>query len=164
MTDNVTVTIKLKPYLKEYIVCKLANRFDDRNNIILAIVKPFIERIPAGYKPISQPTDEEHLEVKIPTFESVETRDGKVYISKENQENIERIVHAHFKDALFSYIDDKARYTPEIKKCIMQFCADNNITYNHTNYDTLKKAYYRARKKRNIFQVNVPKMSLIFML
>jgi hypothetical protein len=164
MQDNITVEIKLKPYLKEYIECKLANRYDERNNLILTIIKPFLERIPSDYKPKKSTCQDEILEIKIPIHMKCETRDGKFYISEENQDNIERIVYAHFKDALFSYIDDKIRYNSEIKKCLLQFCSDNNITFNNTNYDTLKKAYYRARKKINIFRVSVPNLSLIFLL
>ena len=162
MCENLTVTIKLKPYLKEYIQCKFNGRMDERNNLIISIIKPFLERIPVGYRHKKNVNTEELLIIPLPVIDKF--WDGKVYVSDENLENIERIIYAHFKDALFSYLDDKTRYTPEIKKCILQFCSDNNITFNSTNYDTLKKAYYRARKKHNIFKQTVPVMSLIFML
>lgn len=164
MQDNITVKIRLKPYLKEYIECKLGNRYDERNNLILTIIKPFVQRIPSDYKSSRAINKDELLEVKIPIHMKCETRDGKYYINDDNLDDIERIVYAHFKDALFSFMEDKVRYNPEIKKCLLQFCSDNNITFNKTNYDTLKKAYYRARKKQNIFRVSVPKMSLIFLL
>jgi len=169
MSEKITIDIQLRPYLKEYIDCKFSLRYDERNNLVHAIIKPFIKRIPLNYKPKECEKNKVILTIEIPKHMRVETRDGKYYIPDESQKDIERIIYAHFKDALFSFIDDKIRYTNEIKKCILQFCSDNNITFDETNYETLKKAYYRSKekkkeKKEKSFPKSFPNLSLIFLL
>lgn len=152
------VKIKLKPYLKEYVECRYLPTFADPKNFLRVVVKPFLERIPKNYqyKPCS---DSNAITLSVPLLSDTYIGDGKVYISDKNQAHIERIIYAHFKDALVAYVDDKVRYEVEIKKCLLQFCSDCQITFNDTNYETLKKMYYRSKKSDKNISFSVPKLS-----
>jgi len=89
------------------------------------------------------PVGNDYMEIELSTWDDIETRRGTVYISPENNEHFERILDKHFKDMFFSYVDDKIRYTRQVKRVIMQFCSDYNFTFNDINYEMLKKSYYR---------------------
>ena len=148
-----TITIKLEPYLQEYITCKLDDPVASSRNILGAIIKPFVEKRPPDVAP-EFPKGPKYFTLELKRENSVEIRRGSYYITAENQRHIERILKAHFRDALFSFIDDKIRYTlvdqsgrtlrgNKIKNVILQFCSENNITFSRLNYETLKKNYYR---------------------
>lgn len=149
-----TLTIKLEPYLQEYLTCKLSDPvYASSRNIVGAVVKPFLETMPRNMKHVRM-EGPEYLTFEIPHVSWINNRNGTVWISPENQKNVERILKAHFKDALFSYINDKRRYRRvdpngkilqrlKIKDILLQFCSDNNITFSKVNYETLKKVYYR---------------------
>jgi hypothetical protein len=163
---NPTITIKLKPYLQEYLVCKLnSDDLTAKRTLIGVFMKPFLEYRPSGEQPEFS-TGKEYVTIKLPTYRDIDVRNGTIYISENNQVEFERILNAHFWDVFFSFIDDKVRYFHSnttkkgaIKKCILQFCSDYNISYNHLNYEMMKKAYYRERcsggKNRNIFTNNL---------
>lgn len=148
------LTIKLEPYLQEYLTCKLNDPvFASGRNIIGAIIRPFLELVPKNKTP-ERTLGTNSFTFEIPHQDWIDNRAGTVWISPYNQKNVERILKAHFKDALFSYVDDKRRYRIMdnngkvlrrscIKDILLQFCSDNNITFNKVNYETLKKIYYR---------------------
>lgn len=150
-----TLTIKLEKYLQEYLLCRLRGSEISTTNIIGALISPFIELIPADfeYKKYSGP---EYITFELPAMiNKMPTTDRAVYMSAENQRTFERILKCHFKDIFFSYVDDKIRYQPKIKKCILQFCADYKITYQHVNYEMLKKDYYRKRGKKSCIKMSL---------
>jgi hypothetical protein len=165
-----TLTIKLKPYLQEFLQCKLGDEAAEasKTTLIGAILSPLIEYAPRDYvhKPQKGP---EYITFELPDrLGNKDTKKGNIYISEENQREFERILSNYFKDVFFQYVDDKIRYTGEIKKCILGFCADYYITFNTITYEMLKKAYYRRKKQaslRNIFSVKMSlSCPLIFLL
>ena len=165
-----TLTIKLKPHLQEFLICKLADEASEasKKNLIGAILSPLIDYAPKDYV-FEKLSGKEYITFELPDrLGGKDTRQRAVVISNKNQREFERILGIYFMDIFFQYVDDKIRYTSEIKKCIMQFCADYNISYNHINYERLKKAYYRRQKaqnRKNNFAVNLSLTSpLIFLL
>lgn len=156
MNTRQTVTVKLKPYLQEYLICKLQEPLTaSKRNIIGAMIQPFLEVRPRNIAPEFH-SGPEYITFELPVSGSPNTRNGTVYVTEENQRNFERILDAHFKDLFFSYADDKLRYSilepgsrtvrnPEIKNVILQFCADFNLSFNNITYEMLKKSYYRRR-------------------
>ena len=156
MSDKQTITIKLKPYLQEYLRCKLQEPLTaSKRNIIGIMIQPFLEIRPRSVHP-QFATGNDSITFDLPVSGNPNTRHGTVYISEENQKHFEKILDAHFKDLFFSFADDKIRYTileagsnsaknPEIKSVILQFCADFNISFNNITYEMLKKSYYRRR-------------------
>lgn len=164
MEESQTLTIKLKPYLQEYLRCKLKDPEISNRNIIGALLNPFIEYIPKDVV-IKPQTGEEYITFPIRWGSSSKKNNQRgVYVSEQNQKDFERILSLHFKDIFFSYIDDKIRYNKEIKKCILQFCMDYKISFNNITYDMLKKSYYRQKKSEKSvgkFSLSCP---LIFIL
>lgn len=149
-----TITIRLKPHLQEYLRCKLGQEsLTAKRTFIGPLLRPFLQIRPQKVPPVMA-TGEEYITIEIPTYMRFEVRRGSAYMSERNQAEFERILNAHFWDYFFSYMDDKVRYFASettrkgaIKRCILQFCSDNNISYNHINYEMMKKAYYRRRKE-----------------
>jgi hypothetical protein len=153
MNERPTITIKLKPWLQEFLRCKLKDDTASRKNIVGALLTPYIEYTPKDYK-FQNMGGPDYMTFELPALiGDKNTRGGNIYVSEANQKNFERILDLMFKDHFFYYMDDKVRYTESItgksgaiKRCIEQFCMDMHITYNHINYEMLKKAYYRRRE------------------
>jgi len=150
-----TVTIKLEKYLQEYLLCRLRRSEISTTNIIGALISPFIEVMPADhqYKKLTGP---EYISFQLPAMiNKIPTSIQNVYISEENQRQFEKFLKCHFKDIFFAYIDDKIRYQPKIKNCILQFCADYDITFQHITYEMLKKSYYRKKGKKSLIKMSL---------
>jgi hypothetical protein len=151
-----TITIKIKPYLQEFIICALGDEAPkaSRRNFIGAILSPLLEYTPQDHVP-RQIKGEDSFTFPLPREAyGKETRRGTLYVSKENQLIFERILRIYFKSIFFQFVDDKIRYNRQIKDCILMFCAHYQITFNKINYEMLKKSYYRYRKslkKRSFF-------------
>jgi hypothetical protein len=147
MSDQVTIQIKILPYLKEFIEAKHGNpALASSNTAFGVILKPFLEPIPIGVtvKPVK---GNDVLTIIIPKYDNSPGSFQNVYISESNQIEFETAYRSYFKELFFSAVDDKFRLVGSYKKTILQFCSDNNITYTKINYETLKKLYYRYRKK-----------------
>jgi hypothetical protein len=148
-----TITIKLKPYLQEFLQCKLGDQAAEgsRRNLVGAILTPLIEYAPNDYK-FEKLEGPEYFTLEIPQSLGKETRYGVICMSESNQVMFERILKHYFNDIFFQYVEDKIRYSrekyglPQIKECILAFCADYNISHNEINYEMLKKKYYRRKK------------------
>lgn len=172
-----TVSIRLKPYLQEYLRCKLqeAELTAWKNSLIGSMLRPFLEITKKEQIPVFHHKDENWITFRLPLYHDLEVRRHSVTISEENMAYFANSLEAHFKDFFFSYMDDKVRYTSNtgkrgaIKKCIIQFCADMHISYNYLNYEMLKKSYYRRRneiqKKPSFFASKLSlRCPLIFLL
>jgi hypothetical protein len=172
MTD--CVTIKLKPYLQDFVrgflnddVVKASTR-----NFIGKMLRIFIQYYPKDYKPVFAKSVY-HITIELHFFTNTVDLRGNVYMSEENQRSFESMLDDFFKNLFYQYMDDKIRYNDEIKKCIIDFCDFYNITYSVINYEMLKKSYYRhrdktggkiskkGRKKSNSLSLNCP---LFFLL
>ncbi len=143
-----TITVKLKPYLQEFVVCALADEAPkaSRRNFIGAILSPLLEYTPEDHVP-GQMKGEEYVCFPLPREAyGKEPRRGTLHLSEENQRIFERIINIYFKSIFFQFVDDKIRYKGQIKECILMFCAHYQITFNKINYEMLKKSYYRYRK------------------
>ena len=174
-----TITIKLKPYLQEFLRCKLQDAEQltaSKRNIIGVLLRPMLEIKKKDEFPVFHRNDKEWITFNLPRYEDeFDVRGNSVTISEKNMKYFEDCLEAYFKDLFFSYMDDKVRYMSDpgkrggIKKCIIQFCADCDITFNCINYEMLKKSYYRRRleinKKFYLFSRNLSfKRPLIFLL
>jgi len=144
--DRPTITIKLKPYLQEYLLCSLDTNRASRNNLIGKLLKPLLEVRPPDQIPVF-PKGPEYITFVLPYYNDLWVK-SNLWVSKRNQEIFESYLEWHFKDLFYQYMDDKVRFYKSFKKCILQFCYDHNITFSHLNYELLKKNYYRKRVRR----------------
>lgn len=158
--EKQTVTIKLKPYLQDYLKGRLNDRLSaDSKNIIGAFLKPFLEYRPKSLPPVFFDSPE-YITFDLPFYDKLNTRNGSVYVSDENQVAFQQILESHFKDLFYQYMYDKIRYDilvngkrvrrGQIKNVILQFCSDYDIPFNNMNYDLLQKSFYRNRKKMGL--------------
>lgn len=161
MAERQTITIRLKPWLQEFLVCSLHDPgVASKKNVIGAMLTPFLEYAPCDYRPING-KGEEYISFELPDhIAGKNPKNSSLIVSDENQKNFERMLDLYFKDLFYNYIDDKIRYNREIKKCIYQFCADYCITFNSVSYEMLKKSYYRRTKREKKTKIISAKMSL----
>ncbi len=155
-----TISIKLKPYLQEYLFCQLNTDIAYKTNIIGKLLKPLLEKRPKDVFP-HLVDSYEYIQIKLPNNDDININ-GNLWVSPKNQIIFEDFLEWHFKQLFYNYMNDKVRYNKSFKSTILQFCADHNFTFAHMNYDLLKKDYYRKRKKYNnklILQDFVPALS-----
>ena len=145
--ERPTITIKLKPYLQEYLVCELKSEIAHKTNIIGKLLKPLLEIRPRDAMPdlVKGP---EYISLGLPFNDDVNIR-GNLWVSPKNQAIFEEFLEWHFKQLFFHYMNDKVRYSKSFKKSILQFCVDHDFTFANMNYEMLKKDYYRKRKRKN---------------
>jgi hypothetical protein len=162
MTERQTITIKLKPWLQEFLTCSLQDpTVASKTNIIGTLLTPFLEYAPADYVPDLHNT-EETISFELPDhIANKNPKRGTLYLSEDNQKNFERVMDRYFKDLFYNYIDDKIRYNKQIKTCIYQFCADYRITFNNVSYEMLKKSYYRRHDRQKKHKKTGAKLSLM---
>ena len=159
-SERPTLTVKLKPYLQEYLRSELRRSHVSKRNILGVILMPLLEKRPAGIPPI-MPKGEDFITFTLPFTRDINIR-GDVWISPVNQEMLEKYLEWYFKQLFFNYMNDKVRYCGSFKKAILQFCADYEFAMNHINYEMLKKDYYRKRKRKKeekSFPLSVPGLS-----
>jgi hypothetical protein len=139
-----------------------------RRNLIGAMLSPLVQYAPKDYV-FANVSGPEYITFELPhELGGKDMRGGAIIISNNNQREFERLLGIYFKDIFFRYVDDKIRYTGEIKKCILMFCGDYNISFNSITYEMLKKSYYRYKKGLATRKILSSKLSLccplIFML
>lgn len=154
MRNKQTIIIKLKPYLQEYLKCKLDGEpLVSRKNIIGALMEPFIEYAPKDYivcNITKLRNDENFIELPIEDGINGKRIDRAIYVSEHNQLVFQRLLTKHFDEVFISFVDDKIATTHQIKKAILLFCSFYNVPFNKVNYETLKKKYQRRKILNNI--------------
>ena len=158
-----TITIKLKPYLQEYVLSQLTNPVATKRAIIGRLIRAFIELRPPDTPPLIS-NDINHITFILPHYDDFNVN-SNFWISPKNQRMIEDILMDHFKNMFYDYMDDRVRHYKSFKRVIIQFCIDKNFTFAFINYEMLKKDYYRRRKSKpnkdkKRLSVFVPEMSL----
>jgi hypothetical protein len=147
MSSGITTTIKIKPYLKEFILCRfLSGQYrSSADDILGQTIKPFLVSSPENLTRITATSDDNFFTFELPNYS-----DKKVtyhnYIRPEHQRYIERIFEYFFREAMFHFVKQNHELNRgDIKDWIINWCNLNNITFAKVNYETLKKAYWRYR-------------------
>ncbi len=147
LSDNrASITIKLKPYLQEYLLCELRSNMASKRNIIGIILNPYLEKRPDDIAPFI-PEGPEYITFFLPGDKKKNIR-GNLWVSPGNQLIFERFIEWHFKQIFFHYMNYRVKECRSFKKAIIQFCVDHEFTFSHINYELLKKDYYRKRKRK----------------
>ncbi len=161
MGDRPTVTIRLKPWLQEFLICSINDLVASKKNLIGAMITPLLDYVPDDHSFINTEGDE-FITFELPDhIGGKNTRCGTVYMSEENQKTFERMLDIYFKDVFFNYVQDKIRYKNQIKISIYQFCADYRISFNSISYEMLKKSYYRRCEREKKTKKLSAKLSLM---
>lgn len=147
MPSGMTVTIKLKPYLQEYLISALNGNLEaGKKSIIGVLLRPFLEIPPIDFIP-KRYSGSEYITFELPYYNDLNVK-YNYHVTDGNQIMFEESLDVWFKEIFYQYMDDKYRYIKSYKKCILQFCSDHNITFTHITYEMLKKSYYRKLKDR----------------
>ena len=148
MSSGITCTIKMKPYLKEFVICRYlkGSYISNADDAIGSTIKPFLVASPPGLIRINANTNDSYFTFELPNY-----TDKKVniynYIQPENQRYIEKIFEMLFRESMFHFVLQNLELNKgDIKDWIICWCRMNNVTFAKVNYDTLKKAFWRYRK------------------
>ncbi len=149
-TVRPSVTIKLKPYLQEFLKCKLqqAATMASTKHFIGATIAPLLEYSDKNTMP-QMGSGPEYISFELPHWIGGKNiRNHSVYMPEKNQEEFQRILSMYFREVFYQYVDDKIRFQRQAKKCILSFCTYYNISFDRITFEMLKKSYYRYRKKK----------------
>ncbi|MBI9052479.1 MAG: hypothetical protein JEY96_01595 [Bacteroidales bacterium] len=142
---NITVDIRIKPYLQEFYECMLGMPIQaSKKNLIGPIIYPHLETPPKKL-PEKNPKYN-YMTVELVDFENKRI-EYKNYISEFNQPNIASLLHNLFKEIFFKFVDARMEAGFNKKTSIFQFCERYNVSYNQVNYENLKKKHDRYVKE-----------------
>jgi len=145
MSSGHIVAVNIRPYLKDYLI----NRFGKepikatmRNKLFPFLVK-FLTPIPKRWRP---PVKEEGtLLIELPFNDAVNIRHLN-YINPRHYVKINTYLYGLFYYHFIEYMNEKViEKRWQIKYAIVNFIDVNNMNWDCTNYETLKRIYYRYR-------------------
>jgi hypothetical protein len=160
MPSDIIIDVKLnKPFLKEFIISMYKSDpvIASTKNAIGIFIKQLLEKPPKELKHIKN--DESNtIKIILPNYNDKRINSCN-YISEHNQNLFSSFIFSLFRDMFFTYINERLKLGFQKKDSILQFCYDNNISFDKTNYETLKKLYDRYNKREKINNKIVNKMS-----
>ena len=148
MPSGQIVSIKIAPYLKEFFIYKHGAEpiRATRETKFFMFICQFLSRKPKkGWKP--PVVSEDTLLVELPYNEFIKIRDY-CYINPRFYPEIKTYIYGLFYGAFISYMNKRCIHEKpawSIKYAIINFIDEFNMSWNKTNYETLKKIYYRYR-------------------
>ena len=160
-----TTYINLKPTLQEFVVCAFLNgtRRVSATDTFGKLIKPWLTTPPGGYNPTT-PVGADIFEFQLPAYNDKNTT-YNFYIAPKAQKYIATILNEMFLNLMFIHLNNilPRMEREQIKEAIYDYCYAYNITLEHINYDSLKKSYYRYRKKKHTKKSSrfVPVLSLL---
>lgn len=147
MSSEIYTTIKIKPYLKEFILFRFLNNQyrASADDALGTTIKPFLVSPPSNLISIPIDDDDNYFTFELPNYS-----DKKVivfnYIEPKSQRYIEEIFELLLREAMFHHVMQNLELNGGlIKDWIINWCRSNNVTFCKVNYETLKKAFYRYR-------------------
>ena len=154
--SEIIITLKLKPYLLEFIHSHLIDDILVRGNFVRNVISPFVQRIPKDYNYVPIDPSIPCLSIPVQNFKNVDIRDGKVYVSEKNQRQIEQIFFSYFKTCLLSYFYYNFNSSITIKQIVHNFCIFYNVQEEFVQLDSIIRLLRRLRKKTNINPTSCP--------
>ena len=140
--------IHLKPSLQEFVVCAYLNgtRKVTAVDTFGKLIKPWLQLPPKDYNPII-PAEKNIFEFELPNYDDKNT-DYNFFISQKGEKYIATMLNEMFVKQMCIHLDKSVNLNNDkIKDVIYQFCYSYNISFDNINYESLKKTYYRHRKK-----------------
>jgi hypothetical protein len=148
---RMTTYIHLRPSLQEFVVCAFLHggRKATAGDIFGLLIKPWLSPPPKGYNPLT-PSGADVFEFELPVYEDKYTG-SNFYISPAGQKHIALFLQRIFLNQMYLHLDAILPRAGNgcIKDAIFQYCEIYNIGFEHIQYESLKKSYYRYRCKRD---------------
>jgi hypothetical protein len=143
------VSIYLRPYLVDYFVNFYGEHpiKADEKSKLLPMLAQYLTCAPAKYRPLIP--GKNVITFALPYNK---TRDIRCYnyISPDNFSKIQSYLYNLFRWHFFDYMDKQCLHKNiPYKVAIINFMDYNNISFDNFQYDSLKRIYFRYRKKGN---------------
>lgn len=131
------------------------------------LIEPWVKLPPKNFIPKKELAADDFT-FELPNYKFKNT-DYNYYIDEEAQKYIEQMLDEIFRGMLNIHLDTILPRMPKeyrgvnIKQAIYDYCYSYNISFEHVNYEALKKSYYRyreAKKEKKISSQFVPILSL----
>ena len=152
MSSGIIVSVKTRPYLKDWIVEKYGAGEEpvkaSSSNKLFPLLAQYLSHKPNDWKPPKQ-TDDSVL-FELPYNEVFEVRNMS-FIHEKNFPEISSFFYGMFHTSFVRYMNEKCfsenRKRWRFKYAIYRFMDENNISIDKINYDSLKRIYLRYRKQ-----------------
>ena len=154
--SEITVDVKIRPYLKEYIV----NRYGSEPvaatsaNKVFPVLAEFLTKVPRDYKPFYNSLN--YVRFGLPHNKIIEVRSMN-YIHPLHFGKIQTYFYGLFQ---FDFLNFMNKFVVQegypIKTSIINFCELNNMSFDTANYDSLKRIYLRYRRNAENTAKKVP--------
>lgn len=155
--SNIIVQIKIKPYLKDFLLHINGVEDENGNTIINASRKnitgyyllPLLEKVPADYKLLKAPP-EQVLEIRLPYLPEFNIR-YRNYVSDLNMRHFQSAIEVIFLGEYYREVNKAMTHDPnmKLKHAIIDFCYAYNISFDNITYEMLRKKYTRYRAGLN---------------
>ncbi len=148
-TNRPTVHIKLKPYLKAFMLHlydKNEPIFIPKKDYFNKLIAELVTKTPADYK--YKPATPQHLEIILPYYDYMDIRTYN-FLSDRAQRDFENKLQDRFWVAYESFMDKKFILKISIIDAIGLFIEEYHLPYTSQLEATLQKRIYRSRHFNN---------------
>lgn len=152
--SKLTVTIKIKPYLKDFLVHVNGQELEDGSVLVTASKKnitgfylfPLLEKIPVGWKPLKG-DQLKLLNIELPYLEEFNIR-TYCHISDVGMRHFQSAIENIFLAEFYREVSQSLAHNPKqkIKDAILNFCYAYEINFDNITYEMLRKKYTRYRQ------------------
>jgi hypothetical protein len=151
--SKITVTVRIKSYLKDFLVHISGQEMDDGSVVVVASKKnitgfylfPLLEKTPAGWKPLKD-EPEKMLEIELPYMEDMNIRCNN-FVSEVGMRHFQSAIENIFLAEFYREVSSALTANPQqkIKDAILDFCYAYEISFDNITYEMLRKKYTRYR-------------------
>jgi hypothetical protein len=147
MSSQITVAIKVKPYLKDYIIAIYGAepvKITESNKLAPLFIKRLC-KVPENYKPIKDYSD--YILFELP-FNGDKNIRYNNYIPDAKQKYVAEFFESECKSQFRMFMNENQdKFSGVLKDVIFEFMRIYDINSGEDTYETFKKDYYRFRIK-----------------
>lgn len=151
--SNITITIKIKPYLKDFLVHINGHELPDGSQVVVASKKnitgfylfPLLEKTPVGWKPL-QDDPRKLLSIEMPYMPEMNIRYNN-YLSDVGMRHFQSAIENIFLAEFYREVSRSINASPgcKIKDAILDFCYGYEISFDNITFEMLRKKYTRYK-------------------
>jgi hypothetical protein len=156
--SKITITIRIKPYLKDFLVHINGHELPDGSLVVVASKKnitgyylfPLLEKTPAGWKPMKD-DPEKLLTIELPYMADLNIRCNN-FLSEVSMRHFQSAIENIFLGEFYREVSYALAHNPKqkIKDAILDFCDAYEISFDNITYEMLRKRYTRYRQETKL--------------